>query len=70
MQVFKWQQRKTHRGERVQHWELVYRDTGEVVLEICLSNHATQKENCKIKRKIQRIYEIYFNMTYFQSFNF
>ena len=67
---FKWEQTRTERGQEMQYWVLIHKDSKREVLQIGLSNHATQQENCKIRNKIQKIYEIYFNMVYFQNFKF
>ena len=68
MGTFRWEQQRYR--DKMQHWALVHRESGRVVLQICLSNHSEQKQNYKIRRKIQRIYEVYFNMVYFQNFDF
>lgn len=68
--TFKWEQKPTEKGQEMQYWVLVDKDSGKVVLQIALSYHATQQQNCKIRNKIQKIYEVYFSIVYFQNFKF
>lgn len=67
---FKWEQKRREKGETIQQWVLIHKETGKAVLQISLSDYAEQKDNCKIRNKIQKIYEIYFNLVYFQNINF
>ena len=66
---FKWIQLRSSIGE-MQKWGLFHKDTKRMVLIVQLSNHGSQKENCKIRRKIMNDYNRYYNKVLFESFQF
>lgn len=67
--MFQWIQQRTRAGE-MQKWNLVYKETRLIVLEMWFSAYAEQKQNYKLRRKIQTAYELYFQDVWLHTLKF
>lgn len=66
---FQWKQLRSMRGE-MEKWVLIHKDTGRVVIGICLSRYASDYQNYRIKMKLQRIYSRYFYKVWMDNLQF
>ena len=67
--AFKWIQQRTRAGE-MQKWVLVHRESRVIVLEMWFSAYADDKQNNKLRRKVQTAYELYFQTVWFGAIKF
>lgn len=67
--IFKWIQHSTKAGE-MQKWSLVNKESKVIVLEIWFSTYADDKQNYKLRKKIQTAYELYFQKVWFGAITF
>ena len=67
--LYKWEQLRYERGE-LSRWRLVNKETGQVVLELRLSNHGEAYWNYKVRKKKKRIYEQYHVKVWFNKLRF
>ena len=66
---FRWKQFRSNRGE-MERWGLVHVESGRILLEISLSQHTDTYSNWKVRRKIQRAYELYYGRVFFETMKF
>lgn len=66
---FKWVQRSTKNYE-MQRWSLVYKGSKRVVLDMWFSPYAEHRRNHKLRKKIQRAYELYYQVVWFKAYRF
>ena len=67
--AFKWIQQRTRAGE-MQKWSLVHKESRVIVLEMWFSAYADDKQNNKLRRKVQTAYELYFQTVWFGAIKF
>jgi len=67
--TFKWIQHSTRAGE-MQKWSLVNKESKVIVLDMWFSPYADDKQNYKLRRKIQTAYELYFQKVWFRELTF
>lgn len=67
--TFKWIQHSTRAGE-MQKWSLVNKESKVIVLDMWFSPYANEKQNNKLRRKIQTAYELYFQVVWFGALKF
>lgn len=67
--TFKWIQHRTGAGE-MQKWSLVNKESKVIVLDMWFSPYANEKQNNKLRRKIQTAYELYFQVVWFGALKF
>lgn len=67
--TFKWIQHSTRAGE-MQKWSIVNKESKVIVLDMWFSPYADEKQNYKLRRKIQTAYELYFQKVWFRELTF
>lgn len=67
--IFKWIQHSTKAGE-MQKWSLVNRESKVIVLDMWFSPYADDRQNYKLRKKIQTAYELYFQKVWFGAITF
>lgn len=67
--TFKWIQHSTRAGD-MQKWSLVNKESKVIVLDMWFSPYADEKQNYKLRRKIQTSYELYFQKVWFKELTF
>ena len=66
---FRWKQFRSDRRE-IERWELVHMESGKSLLEVSLSHSAGTYCNWKVRKKIQRAYELYYGRVFFETMKF
>lgn len=67
--TLKWVQQRTRDGE-MQKWSLVHKESRIIVLDMWFSACANQKQNSRLRRKVQAAYECYFQSVWFDALKF
>lgn len=67
--AFQWVQRRTT-ADQMQMWSLYHKESRVVVLDMWFSAYADQKENHRLRRKVQNAYELYFQKVWFENLTF
>jgi type II secretory pathway predicted ATPase ExeA len=63
---FRWVQTSTRVGE-MQRWFLMHKGTRRIVMEIRLSPYAEDRINGRMRRKIKRAYELYYQKVWWYN---
>lgn len=67
--MLKWIQHNTRAGD-MQKWSLVNKESKVIVLDMWFSTYADERQNYKLRRKIQTAYELYFQAVWFRELMF
>jgi hypothetical protein len=67
--VFRWEQQRGKIGQG-EHWLLIHRESGKIVMELYLSKYGNTAQNWYIRNKIKKAFTIYYNRVWFNNFTF